>query len=75
MRPEFDRDELRVYQRAIAFVAWCSRLRHSGHIPRSTTTTPDKASTGVVLNIAEGKSYLADIVRMLVAWERHLEER
>jgi hypothetical protein len=23
----------------------------------------------------EGKSYLADIVRMLVAWERSLEER
>ena len=23
----------------------------------------------------EGKSYLADIVRMLVAWERNLEER
>ncbi len=115
----FDHEKLDVYRKALELVAWCSRLRHSGHIPRSTATTPDKASTGVVLNIAEGngkfsmkdrcrfighartaalqaaatldvlavrqtknkqdvtegKSYLADIVRMLVAWERHLEER
>ncbi|MDA3926018.1 MAG: hypothetical protein PF904_15075 [Kiritimatiellae bacterium] len=25
--------------------------------------------------VSEGKSYLVDIVRMLVAWERKLEER
>jgi len=118
-RTWFDHERLDVYRKALEFVAWCSQLRHSGHVARSTATTLDKASTGVVLNIAEGngkfsmkdrcrfighartaalqaaatldvlavrqtkgkhdvtegKRYLADIVRMLVAWERKLEDR
>jgi four helix bundle protein len=117
-RTWFDHEELDVYRKALEFVTWSSRLRRSDHIRRSTATTLDRVSTGVVLNIAEGngkfsvkdrcrfighartaalqvaatldvlavrqtksrqdaaegKSYLADIVRMLVAWERSLEE-
>jgi len=118
-RTWFDHEKLDVYRKSLRFVAWCSQLRHSGHVARSTATTLDRASTGVVLNIAEGngkfsmkdrcrfighartaalqaaatldvlavrqtkskqdategKRYLANIVRMLVAWERSLEER
>ncbi len=114
----FDHEKLDVYRKALEFVAWCSRLRREGSMPRSTATSLDKASTGVALNIAEGngkfsakdrcrfigharsaalqaaatldvhalrqakgkqaaiggKKHLADVVRMLVAWERSLGE-
>ena len=115
----FDHEKLEVYGKGLEFVTWCSRLRRSGCEPRLTGTSLDKASTGVVLNIAEGngkfsrkdrcrfighartaalqaaatldvlavrhatckedvahgKSLLADSVRMLVAWQRSLEEQ
>ena len=50
----FDHEKLDVYRKALEFVAWCGRLRSGDGIPRSAATTLDKASTGVVLNIAEG---------------------
>ncbi len=115
----FDHEKLDVYRKALEFVAWCDRLHNGGGVPRSAAAALDKASTGVVLNIAEGngkfsmkdrcrfighartaalqaaatldvlavrqvkckqdvtegKNGLADIVRMLVAWERNLKER
>jgi four helix bundle protein len=115
----FDHEKLDVYRKALEFVSWCGRLRSRRGVPRSTAATLDKASTGVVLNVAEGngkfsvkdrcrfighartaalqaaatldvlavrqetckqdaaegKIFLVDIVRMLVAWERSMEER
>jgi four helix bundle protein len=50
----FDHEKLDVYRKALEFVTWCSRLPRGGHVPRSTATSLDKTSTGVVLNIAEG---------------------
>jgi len=50
----FDHEKLDVYGKALEFVTWCGGLRRGGSVPRSTGTSLDKASTGVVLNIAEG---------------------
>jgi four helix bundle protein len=50
----FDHERLDVYRRALAFVAWCGRLRNDGDMPCSTITALDRTSTGVALNIAEG---------------------
>ena len=50
----FPHEKLDVYRKALEFVAWCGRLQSGGCMPRSTSTSLDKASTGVALNIAEG---------------------
>jgi four helix bundle protein len=115
----FDHEKLDVYHKALDFVAWCDQLCKRAWIKRPVAKSLDKASTGVVLNIAEGngkfssrdrcrfidhartaalqaaaildivslrqgktkplvaagKSVLADIVRMLVAWQASLERR
>ncbi len=50
----FDHENLDVYAKALAFVAWCGRLWCDDSVPRIIANALDKASTAVALNIAEG---------------------
>lgn len=54
MPPVFDHEKLRVYQQAIAFVAWCEPILD--RIPRTIAVHAqlDRAATSVPLNLAEG---------------------
>jgi four helix bundle protein len=50
----FDHERLNVYKQALDFVRWCDESRKSGCVSGSMATALDRASTGLVLNIAEG---------------------
>jgi four helix bundle protein len=50
----FDHEKLDVYRRSLEFVSWCRCLLHGSGVSKSMQALLDKASTGVVLNIAEG---------------------
>jgi four helix bundle protein len=50
----FDHERLDVYRKALDFVRWCVGFERSGDVARSVEIALDRASTGVVLNIAEG---------------------
>jgi four helix bundle protein len=50
----FDHERLDVYCKALDFTAWCGQASKNTGGPRSVAKSLDKASTGVVLNIAEG---------------------
>ena len=52
--PKFDHERLIVYQRAIEFVAWSSPIIEA--LPKSLAVRSqfDRASTSLVLNLAEG---------------------
>ena len=50
----FDHERLDVYRKALDFVRWCVGLGRNGDVARSVEIALDRASTGVVLNIAEG---------------------
>ena len=54
MQPLFDHEKLRVYQHAIAFIAWSEPLLEA--LPKSLSARDqlDRASTSIPLNIAEG---------------------
>ena len=117
----FDHERLDVYQMALNLVVWYGKLGDDPEaLPRTAAKSLDRASTSVVLNIAEGngkfsikdrcrfishartaalqlaaiidvlaarkvesimrygpegKRCLANIVRMLIGWERSLEKR
>ena len=53
MRSEFDHDELRVYQRAIAFVAWLEEEASAIASKVSARDHLTRASAGVPVNIAQ----------------------
>lgn len=57
--PLFDHEKLRVYQAAIAFVAWVSE--HTNDIPKAGPARKhlDEAATSIVPNIAEGNGKFA----------------
>ncbi len=54
MPPAFDHEKLTVYQRALEFIEWVSPLLDE--LPKSLAAQNqlDRASTSIVLNIAEG---------------------
>ena len=52
--PQFDHEKLRAYQEALAFVAWVGPLIERLPAKLSARDQLDRASTSVVLNIAEG---------------------
>lgn len=54
MPPVFDHEKLTVYQRALEFIEWVSPLLDD--LPKSLAAQNqlDRASTSIVLNIAEG---------------------
>jgi four helix bundle protein len=54
MTTYFDHEKLRVYQQAIAFVAWCSKLFESSTKRGAVYDQLDRASTSIPLNVAEG---------------------
>ena len=55
-KPEFwfNHEKLEVYQESIAFVAWVSPLLEAGSRRGDVKDQLDRASTSIVLNIAEG---------------------
>jgi four helix bundle protein len=50
----FDHEKLKVYQVAVEFVAWITKLRDELNIKIQVTDHLDRASDSMVLNIAEG---------------------
>ncbi|MCI0614712.1 four helix bundle protein [bacterium] len=50
----FDHEKLRVYQQAIAFVVWCTKLFDSSPKRGAVYDQLDRASTSIPLNVAEG---------------------
>ena len=54
MPTDFGHEKLRVYQEAIAFVAWCEEIVQECKGRSAAKKHLDEASTSVVLNIAEG---------------------
>ena len=54
MRPHFDHEKLKVYQAAIAFVGWSTRLLSKVQTKAAVKDHLDRASTSIALNIAEG---------------------
>jgi len=51
---DFDHDKLKVYQEAVDFVRWATKLLDSVSGKAAVRDQLDRASTSVVLNIAEG---------------------
>lgn len=54
MKHYFDHERLVVYQKAIKFVAWVSKLLNNLDRPGDVKDQIDRASTSIPLNIAEG---------------------
>jgi four helix bundle protein len=54
MRVQFDHERLKVYQEALRFVAWVESLIESLPGKLSAKDQLDRASTSIVLNLAEG---------------------
>ncbi len=54
MKPCFDHEELEVYQESLAFVAWLEAILKD--LPKAIAVRDqlDRASTSIVLNLAEG---------------------
>jgi hypothetical protein len=56
MKIYFDHEELDVYQEAISFCGWVGKFLSSISAKAAAKDQPDRASTSIPLNIAEGKS-------------------
>ena len=54
MTDQFDHDKLNVYQEAVDFVSWATKLLNSISGKAAAKDQLDRASTSIVLNIAEG---------------------
>lgn len=54
MRAEFDHERLKVYQDALGFVAWVGPVIEEIPAKVSAKDQLDRASTSIVLNLAEG---------------------
>lgn len=54
MRAQFDHERLKVYQEALRFVAWASPLIEELPGKLAARDQLDRASTSIVLNLAEG---------------------
>ena len=59
MRPSFDHEKLKVYQSALAFIAWSTDLSTQVTAKAAVKDQLDRASTSVPLNIAEGNGKFA----------------
>lgn len=72
----FDNEKLRVYQQVIGFVSWCEGVFKQAPKKLAVYDQPDRASTSIPLNIAEGNGKFSkkDRCRFLdVAWSSALE--
>ncbi len=54
MRPQFDHDRLKVYQEALRFVSWAGPIIEELPAKLAAKDQLDRASTSIVLNLAEG---------------------
>ncbi len=54
MHPSFDHENLRAYQQALRFVAWVEPVIEQVPARLSARDQLDRASTSIVLNLAEG---------------------
>jgi len=52
MATYFDHEKLRVYQQAIEFVVWCTKLNESSTKRGAVYDQLDRASTSIPLNVA-----------------------
>jgi four helix bundle protein len=52
--PQFDHEKLRAYQEALRFAAWVEPIIEKLPAKLAARDQPDRASTSIVLNIAEG---------------------
>ena len=59
MRPQFDHEKLKVYQAAIGFVGWSTKLLSQVQAKAAVKDQLDRASTSIPLNIAEGNGKFA----------------
>lgn len=63
MTPTFDHEKLRAYQEALKFSAWCEPLLAALPAKLAARDQLDRASTSVVLNIAEGNGKRSHVDR------------
>ncbi|WP_438480669.1 four helix bundle protein [Oleiharenicola lentus] len=63
MLPQFDHEKLRAYQEALKFSAWAETIIKSLPAKLSARDQLDRASTSVVLNIAEGNGKRSHVDR------------
>lgn len=63
MKPHFDHEKLRAYQEALRFVAWVGPILETLPAKNSAKDQLDRASTSVVLNIAEGNGKRSHLER------------
>lgn len=54
MRPQFDHERLKVYQGALRFVSWAGPIIEELPAKLAAKDQLDRASTSIVLNLAEG---------------------
>ncbi len=54
MRPQFDHERLKAYQEALRFVSWAGPIIEELPAKLAARDQLDRASTSVVLNLAEG---------------------
>lgn len=54
MKPRFDHEKLRAYQEAVTFCGWAGEVLESVQGTLAVKNQLDRASTSVVLNLAEG---------------------
>ena len=59
MLPRFDHEKLKVYQAAIRFVSWSTKLLSQVQAKAAVKDHLDRASTSIPLNIAEGNGKFA----------------
>jgi four helix bundle protein len=57
--PRFDHEKLNVYQASIKFVTWATDLISKVESKAAVKDQPDRASTSIPLNIAEGNGKFA----------------
>ena len=63
MNPGFDHEKLRAYQEALKFAAWCEPVISALPAKLAARDQLDRASTSVVLNIAEGNGKRSSVDR------------
>ena len=73
MKPRFDHEKLNVYHASLAFINWATELISKVEAKAAVKDQLDRASTSVLLNIAEGNGKFAIKDRCRIARGSALE--